>query len=328
MHGPKAMKKNTFVILTLVIAVTASGLLAAVAVQERKTKKVNRVKRPQFTERDWDGIYFEDLFKDGLVGDRPKAGAPGQISKTPDTAVASTGEGAEDSGSFTWSKYISGSTIEDEIKSLQNRLINDVTTPVKFKSDYAKAHQSFSILSMLFGIIREYDSDVRWKKFAPVAQVSFERAAANSRVGTTQAYESCRRRRDDLQEMVRGGNFAGEEKTPESLDWSVVVDRNAIMDRLQESQDTLKLLTASKGEFTGDVAKVYHEAQMVAAMSQTLLRENMPESEEDSYMEYAQAMSSAAVNITKACQSQDYDAASNAVNLIGQSCTNCHDDWR
>jgi len=321
------MKKQSIVILVLIIATSVSGVIAAVAVQDRKTKKVTRVKRPQFTERDWDGIYFEDLFKDGLVGERPQSAGPGQRPKATN-AVAQNPDAAVDASEFAWSKYISGSTIEDEVKTLQSRLVQDVTTPVKFKSNYAKAHQSFSILSMLFGIIREYDSDVRWKKYAGAAQVSFERAAANSRVGTSQAYESCKRRRDDLQEMVRGGSFAGEEKPPESLDWSNVVDRNSIMERLQESQDALKLLTANKGEFTRDMSKVLHESQMVAAMAQTLLRENMPEADEETYMEYAKAMSSAAENITKACQSQDFDAASDSVNLMGQSCTNCHDDWR
>ena len=99
---------------------------------------------------------------------------------------------------------ISRSTVEDEVKRLQKQLSLDVTTPGKFKSDYAKAHQSFSILSMLFAVIAEYDEDVRWKKFAAEAQVSFEKAAANSRVGTIQAYESCRRRLEELTDMVRG----------------------------------------------------------------------------------------------------------------------------
>lgn len=321
------MNKRLFLVVILVLASSGTGLIAAKVYQDRKTKKVTRVKRPQFTQRDWDGIYFENLFKDGLVGNRPSSAEPGAVAKssgqptTPGTQPTTTGE-------FAWSKYIAGSTIEDEVKTLQGRLITDVTTPVKFKSNYAKAHQSFSMLSMMFGVIREYDDEVRWKKFAGSAQASFERAAANSRVGTTQAYESCKRRRDDLQEMVRGGNFAGDDKAPESLDWSTVVDRNALMERLQESEDNLKQLTANKGEFTGDITKVYHESQMVAAMAQTLLRENMQDADEETYMEYAKSMSDAAVSISKACQTQDYDAASNAVNLMSQSCNNCHDDWR
>ena len=51
--------------------------------QERKPRTVQRVKRPLFTKRDWDGIYFENLFEQGLVGDRPSAG---QIGSQPTVA--------------------------------------------------------------------------------------------------------------------------------------------------------------------------------------------------------------------------------------------------
>ena len=322
------MKRSSILLVSLVATAFVTGAVTAVAVQEKtqKVPTVKRVKRPQFTERDWDGIYFEDLFKEGLVGDRPKPAAPGQIANANPTGNAdAAGQGSE---SFAWSKYISASTIEDEVKAIQNQLSIDVTTPVKFKSEYAKSHQSFSVLSMVFGIIREYDDDVRWKKYAPVAQASFERAAANSRVGTVQAYESCKRRNEDLKEMIRGGNFGGTDKPAEDLDWSVVIDRNPIMYRLEAARTRLKELTANKGEFNREIGKVLHESQMVAAMAEALQRENMPEYDEDGYVDYAKLMSAAAVQAVDACKTQDYDAASKAINTIGQNCSNCHDDWK
>ncbi len=321
------MKYNTPLILGIVSAVFVSGTFAAVVVQERQKKreprKVTRVKRPQFTEQDWDGIYFKDLFKEGLVGERP----------TPQTGPATTPSQVADSETqpdqtFAWSKQISGSTLEDEVKALQQRIAKDVTTPLKFKSEYAKAHQSFSILSMVFGIIREYDSDVRWKKYAPAAQASFQKAAANSRVGTSQAFQSCKTRSEDLQGMIRGESFAGTEKPAEQLDWSLVVDRNPIMYRLETSRVRLKEMTSNEAQFTKEISNLFHESQMVAAMAQTILRENMPEADEDSYIEYAQQMSKAANQAAKACQTQNFEEVSKAVNLMNQSCSNCHDDWK
>ncbi len=319
------MKRNFVLIASLLSTALVTGVATAVVVQEttQKAPAVKRVKRPQFSERDWDGIYFEDLFKEGLVGDRPQPGTSDQV-----TGVGPTDNQEQANATFTWSKYISASTIEDEVKAIQNQLNVDVTTPVKFKSEYAKSHQSFSVLSMMFGIIREYDDEVRWKKFAPVAQASFERAAANSRVGTVQAYESCKRRSEDLREMVRGGNFGGTDKPAAELDWSVVIDRNPIMHRLETSRKKLKELTANKGEFSRETSKVFHESQMVAAMAETLQRENMPEYDEDGYVDYAKQLSTAASQTAEACKTQDYDAASKAINLIGQSCSNCHDEWK
>jgi hypothetical protein len=327
MAGRLSFRKQFLFSVLLMMVTALSGVVAAMVVQERTVKKVTRVKRPQFTERDWDGIYFENLFEQGLVGNRPNAAAIGMAANAASKGVVEDGE-TEDAAGFAWSKYISGSTIEDEVKALQNSLVRDVTSPVKFKSDYAKAHQSFSILSMLFGVIREYDSDVRWKKHAELAQVSFERAAANSRVGTIQAFESCKRRKEDLQEMVRGGNFAGEEKPPATLDWASVIERSPIMDRLQVSIDLLKQSSANEGDFNRNVDKIKHESELVAAMAQTLMRENMTDADDDGYLEFSKSMSKAAVQAGKACDEKDFDKASTAINLIGQSCSNCHDEWR
>ena len=184
------------------------------------------------------------------------------------------------------------------------------------------------MLSMLFGIVREYDSEVRWKRFANEAQISFERAAANSRVGTIQAYESCKRRKGDLEEMVRGGNFNASEKAPEELDWSAVIDRSPIMKRLQESKELLKQLSSNEKEFSGGTEKIFHESELIAAMGYALMMENMTDADDDGYLDLSKSMIEAANQTKNAVMNNDYEAASTAINLIDQSCNNCHDEWK
>jgi hypothetical protein len=324
------MCRETFIVWFLIFFTFAGGTIAATQVQERKSKKVTRVKRPKFSEKEWDGIYFRNLFKEGLVGPRPAQLTPGTAStpKNPSGFGSDVADPVVAESNSKWSGLVSASTIEDEVKAIQKRLAMEVTTPVKFKSEYAKAHQSFSILSMLFGIVREYDSEVRWKRFAEDAQISFERAAANSRVGTIQAYESCKRRKGDLEEMVRGGNFNAAEKPPEILDWSAVVDRSPIMKRLKESKELLKQLSANEREFSGGTEKILHESELIAAMGYALMMENMNDADDDGYLDLAKSMIDAASQTKNACLNQDYDAAATAINLIDQSCNNCHDEWK
>ena len=320
------MKRETSIAIFLVVSTAISGAIASTFVQERKTKKVTRVKRPEFSEKDWDGIYFENLFDEGLVGDRP---AKATILKGTDTAtqIAPPSDGGP-STQFAWSKFASGSVIEDEVKSQQAALNQFVTTPVKFKSEYGKVHQTFAVLSMMFAVIREYDGEVRWKRFAPDAQASFEKAAANSRVGTSQAYEYSKSRKSDLAEMVRGGNFESSEKAPEDLDWSAVIDRIPIMKRLQTSKDALKQMSSNKGEFEKSVDQVLHESEIVALMSQALMRESMTDADDEGYLAFAKSMNDAAIETRDAALNQDYETAAKTINLIDQSCNNCHDEWR
>ena len=323
------MRVTQTTVVWLIVASIVTGTFAATVWQERRVKKVNRVKRPNFTQRDWDGIYFENLLEEGLVGNRPEASVPGAAPKSPDVNPAGSANPEMVTGEFAWSKVISRTTIEDEVKRMQQLLAQDITTPVKFKSDYAKVRQSFSVLSLTFAIAREYDQDVRWQKFAAdYAQNTFGRAAANARVGTIQAYESCKRRKDELDELVRGGNLVADEPAPDELDWSQVVDRTPLMERLSESRKRLKQLTANQGEFTREMATVLHESEMIAAIALVLTRNNMNDADDEGYVAFAMSMNRAAIQIVAACKTQDYESASIAANRVIQSCDDCHAEWQ
>jgi hypothetical protein len=324
----KSIHLHRILVLGLIVCSLVSTAVAAVVVQERKTKKVQRIKRPNFTQRDWDGVYFEDLFAQGLRGDRPASSMPGTRPTPGGSEPTDVADTNSTEGQFAWSKVISRATIEDEIKTIQNSLATDITTPVKFKSDYAKINRSFSMLSMLFAIIREYDADVRCKEDGSQAQASFAVAAANSRVGTIQAYNSCKRRRDMLTDLVRGGNFPEDEKPMVDMDWSKVVDRTPLMKRLEESMNQIKTLTSSKGEFSGDSETLLRELEMVSAIGLILNRENMTDADDDGYAEFAVTMQQSAAKGATATKNGDYEGASQAANKIGQSCADCHSEWR
>jgi cytochrome c556 len=315
------------VLLPILGVLAAVGTCADSCAQDRESNPVPRVERPNFSKSDWDGIYFENLFEQGLVGDRPQALASGETAPTSNAQSASVGDMPTVNGSI-WNQLISSSTIEDEVKSIQNQLATDITTPVRFRSDYLKAHRSFSVLSMLFAVIAQYDGDIRWKDEASRGQVAFWRAAANSRVGTIQAYESCKSRLELLNEMVRGGKFVGDDKAPDDLDWSNVADRNPLMHRLEQALGRLKTSTSNQGEFTRATAKVVHDSELIAVIALVLTQENMTDADDEGYREYADAMQKFAREVTQATKSNDFDAVSRAVNNISQSCDACHGDWR
>jgi hypothetical protein len=322
-------------LLTVIITVFifSSAGLASYFQEQRKIRQVTRVARPEFSPADWDGIYFENLFEQGLVGPRPQAlpaagaGTPGAAANS--VAPGGAGQSVEpSSGDGNWTRLISANTLEDEIKAIQAALANDITTPVRFRSDYAKVHRSFSMLSLLFAIVSQYSDEVRWKSDASAAQVSFWQAAANSRVGTQQAFESCRRRLEILTELVRGGKFTGEEKPREDFDWSNVVDRNPLMHRLQGSLDQLKTGTSSQEEFKKRLAELRHESELVAAIGWVLAQENMTDADDDDYRQHSLEMQQFASLVVQAVAALDYKSAAAAVNRISQSCDSCHADWR
>lgn len=323
--------KSLFVFLSLglavliVVAENATGSFGFFQETEIQRKKVKRVKRPVFTERDSNGIYFGSVFDEAIQGDRP---TPMIAKSGGENPSANVGEGEGANGDFAWSQYISGDVIETEIKRLQKSLAQQVTSPGKYKTEYKDARYSFQMLSMLFGIIIEHDEDVRWKRIANLAQPSYSIAAKKARRGDTESYNYAVARRDDLAEIVRGGNLASTEKPVENLDWSETVGRTPLMKRLQDSVDRVKPWLSSKAEFEANQEEILHEANLIAAMSEILGQESMDDAEEDDYLVYVAGMSRAAQLMTTNTKTNNYDAVSEGFNQVNQACSNCHDEWR
>ena len=326
MYNPD-MRQNFPILLSTVLIGT---FLTAVVAQEQATKpakkirKVTRVAKPKF-DGSKDGIYFKDVYSEGLVGDRPVAGLPGQIASATSTEQATSDSNDSKSG---WSALIDGTTIEDEIKSLNQELAKSVTTPVKFKTTYNDVRQTMALLSMSFAIIREYDGEVRWKDYAPAAQAALQQAAVNARANSDQAFNYCNGRKFDLEDLVRGGSFAETEKPSDQLEWGDVVGRTETMKRLETSDQLLKEWTADEKTFARQKNRIVSEAQWVAAIADIIAKEGMDDADVDEYVALCVAMKEAAVKTVTATKNDDFEAASKFANLVSQSCNNCHEDWR
>ena len=286
--------------------------------------RVKRARRPVFDAQSSDGVFFKDVYAEGIVGDRPAV----LTAKQAASQMASSGTSGGDAGAGGWSKIVDASAIEDEVKLLQRELSQLVTTPVMFQTKYNEVRERFEILSMLFAIIRQYDGDIRWSEYAPEAQILFQRAAISSRTGTAKGFQYCKSRLQDLQELVRGGSIATKEPIPETIKWEVASDRTPIMVRLESANEQLKSMTSSKAEFSANAEKLNQLGNLVAAMGEVITKDGMPEAEEDDYVAFGVQMKDAATQLKQAAKNDDFDGASKAANLVSQSCSDCHAEWR
>jgi len=328
------MKKTIFIVLiaTCFVQPPRQDLLAwqdpvQGKSQPQTVRRVKRAARPTFKEEDSKDLFFKDVYAEGTVGERPSVDSLSQ--KASGLAVA----GDSDDGGGTgegdvWSQIIEASVIEDEVKSLQQELNTLVTTPVLFQTKYDDVNQRFEMLSMLFAIIRQYDGDIRWDEQAPSAQFLFQKAAVSSRSGSMKGYQYCKARKEDLQELVRGGSINTNEIIPESVDWEDAANRSPIMVRLESANEELKRMTSSESEFASNIDGVFRQSNLVAAMAKVIIQNGMPDAEEDSYVEFGQQMKSASLQLKAAVKSNDFGTASSAANAVSQSCADCHDEWR
>ena len=303
------------------------GMQRHVCAQGRNVR-LRRVAHPQWHKDDYARIFFDNLFEEALIGSRPASF--GRRAAPPVKATAGGGSAAESGGGvYAWSKLISATTIEDEIKSLKLKLDKSITTPTVFAGKgYREARRDFSLLAMLFAIAGEYDGDVRWKKQAPLARDLFARTAANAKVGTSQVYKEAKIRRDDLTDLVGGNSLSGDVGEA-AADWSKVCDRAPLMKHLDASQqERLMPWTANAAEFKNKSEKLVHQAELLAAISEVLLKEGMEDADDEDYAAYAKKMKASALEIIGSVKTGDQETASKAVGAIGQACDGCHESYR
>ncbi|HMO15916.1 MAG TPA: hypothetical protein PKD64_00045 [Pirellulaceae bacterium] len=287
---------------------------------------VKRATRPTFSKRLWDGIFFENLFADGLKGERPP-----MVGIARRTQPSTTLDKPMENGNtqLTWSGTISAEAIETEIKRLNNLLNTQITNPTTFSSKYRETQVTFSTLSVLFAVIHEFDKSVRWKDHALNAQAACYRAATFPSNRMREAFEFAKTRNELLSELIRGSGFPPEETAGEELDWESVAERTPLMKRLDDSlYKKLSAWVANETEFKNQKDELIQEAQMIAVIGRSMVQEGMIDADDDEYVVLSEAMFSAAVSAVSAAKSNNYELASQAVNTLGQSCNKCHEVYR
>ncbi len=310
-------------VLLLSVGIAGSVILAAPGPTESK-----RARPPK-----WDSKEMKDVAKvflpdarEKLVGDRPVYNDKGTAStaiSSDDTAAPAAG------GSFAWSKLISPDVLEDEIKMVQGEVSKTVQLPEPFKGGgYKECRRYFSELAVLFGVIAEYDGEVRWKKQAAAVRDLVARAGFNCKVGTEGSFKEAKMRKDDLEGLVRGGgNVSGSGES--QAKWDKVSGRPPLMQRIEQAhQQGIAIWTASAGDFSKNGEKLAHEAQLLAVLAEVIQRDGFEYADDETYLEYAKQMQQAALEVADAVKLKNYDQARKASGNIAKACSSCHEGYR
>ncbi|MEM8736183.1 MAG: hypothetical protein AAGG44_18275 [Planctomycetota bacterium] len=303
---------------------------AAVLLAQRSSRKPNRSKPPVFEKDQFSSIFFEDAAST-LKGELPSQRASVQLSTAnPDLKNGKSTEDADaDSGPMAWSNLIKPVVVEDLIKGAKLRLENTITSPAAFAGGgFATARTEFSLLALLFAIIEQHPKDdIRFKKSSGIAREQMARVAANCKVGSAQTFKEAKLRLDDLRDLVNGVALSGEPKS--EVDWSGLIDRAPLMKLLKwAQQDHLNRLAANEAEFKNNGDDLARYAQLIAILGKASLAEEMPDATDTDYQGFATQMIEQAKQITLAVETSNPALARQAAAQLGQSCQDCHDNFR
>jgi hypothetical protein len=147
-------------------------------------------------------------------------------------------------------------------------------------------------------------------------------------VASEDTYAEAKERHDQLVDLLRG-NQHRQEEPPEPVDGSQVADRSVLMQRMEQSLKVqISPNLGNKTVFRGQATTLGHEAQLLAMLAEWIGREGYEYWDDDSYAHEARQLRDAATELGAASRARDYGRARQAAGRIGQSCSNCHEDYR
>src|SRR5688572_23934814 len=109
----------------------AMMLIATFLVAQQAQSTNKRAKPPKFDPAKVSEYFFEDAFAK-VIGDRPAPNATGATPTGVTPTKAAPTESTASTSSGEWSKLISATTIEDEIKAIKREVDKNVTTASDF----------------------------------------------------------------------------------------------------------------------------------------------------------------------------------------------------
>jgi hypothetical protein len=315
--------------ITAIVVLLASIPIIALFAQTQSRRAAKRARLPEFNAAQSNRVFFSDVFAKA-AGERP-ANPNVALVQSPTNNTPGGGGDASDSGeSYAWSKIISGAVIEDEVKAIKLSTDKNVTTPTDFAGrGYKEVRREFTTLAMLFAIINEYDSDVRWKKDGAAARDVFARTASNAKAGgNINVYNEAKKRKDDLMDLLNGSSLATKAEEQEN-NWEKIADRTPLMQRLKAAaEENLSAWTSNKEEFSNNIEEVLHEAEIVAAIAEVLTREGMEDGDDEDYAGFTKLMKKHALDVVAAVKLNNHEQARKATGEIAKACSDCHDNWR
>ena len=323
------IKRSLTMLVLALLGIGAVQQFFLPAYAQNPKRAAPTAKPPKWEKRVLDA-FFADARKH-LGPGRPggtTAVSQGNTSAAGTTSVAA-GSTLAVAGGINWSKMIDAEVLEAEIKTNINLLTPAVAVPGNFKSQtYKKARVAFSELAVLFGVIVEYDGDVKWKSRAAGMRELLAKAGANCKVGTDQSFKEAKGRAEDLKQLLDGGSVEVPQAESKA-EWAKVADRPELMKRMEEAgQHHLTPWTANAADFKSNKDKIVHEAQVLAVLAQVIQHNSYEFADDEGYRNYASALQKACLEIVEGAKAGDAEKARTAAGNMAKACANCHTDFR
>jgi|GEM_PF-6818709 len=237
----------------------------------------------------------------------------------PETPVAATGG--------TWGDWLGSEVLEGEIKTQATAFTNDTKQAGPFKASlYKKVQVEATVLTVMFGVIAQFEGQVRWKDKAAGLRDELAKVAGQCKTGDQ--YAAVKLQAASLGELIQGSPIDVAPGKAGSK-WSEIAEFTAVMKRMDlADKEKLKPLVSSEADFKANKDQILHEATVMAILAEVITDKGYDSAAEDEYQKWAKAMKAHAIDIVDACKQDQYEKARTATAGIFKACADCHSAYR
>ncbi len=307
-----------FVIGSLLISAMSTALCHA-------AESSRRVEPPSWSQDVLDA-FFEDA-REQLVGVRPQRDAREVAAAS--AAKPTSGGGQPADATQKWSSLIGAETLTAEIKRVHNQLSTALRKSASFQGGgNLNCQRDFGLLAVLFGVIDQFDAEVRWQRSAKLMQQRCFQAGQNCKAASAQSFSAAKETHTVLGELFRGQAPAGNTAS-QGLDGLGLVDRALLMQSMElVIKERLKPALANSREFRKRSQLAAEQSQLLAVLAEVIQQEGYEYADDDTYLDEARQLRQAAQELAEAARDKNYEDARAAAGKIGQSCSRCHEGYR
>ena len=103
---------------------------------------------------------------------------------------------------------------------------------------------------------------------------------------------------------------------------------NAGLTRVR-ADGTLEPIDASDARsLKANAEDLLHEAQLMALMAEVIMQPGFDYYDDESYAGHSAQLRDASVALSQAVETENFEAARQAIGNMSKACSNCHDEWR
>lgn len=299
----------------------------------------------------WEARVLEIFFEDALaevqtsVDDASAEGVDDRGDRDPADIVAETigamptfsrdDEGSNETGTVAdhaatetgWADLVSGETLEEEIKELSVAVGQGTRSNGAVRRGRLEVIRWYGELAVLFGVIAEYEGDVRWAEDAAAMR---DAIAAAGRALADEEEEGPKLVRDvgaALRDVVAGNGYVGE--VTSNGTWAELTERSVLMQRFELGMEQrIAAWTADAAAFRRNRGALAREAAIWGVLGRVIGTEGFDYADDEDFLAFVERFIAGADAVQAATEANDLDGAQSGVTQLRQSCAACHADYR